>query len=314
MSDKHYLALSGGVGGAKLAHGLAQVLAPEQLTIAVNVGDDFEHLGLPIWPDLDTVLYTLAGIANPDQGWGRADESWQVLDELKQLAGPSWFLLGDKDIALHLARRHLLDQGLDASTVAQSLAKRLGIHQRVLPVSNDPLRTLVETDEGWLEFQRYFVGRRAEPTLQSLQFKGAQQAQLAPGVREALTHPGLAGVILCPSNPYLSIMPMLAVAELKERLQTLTVPVVAVSPIVAGMALKGPAAKIMAELGVEPKANTIAELYHDFVDLTLVDNADAELVAGDRRCLATATVMKTVDDRKALARQCLAEIERLQQC
>ncbi len=309
----HYLALSGGVGGAKLAHGLAQVLAPEQLTVAVNVGDDFEHLGLPVWPDLDTVLYTLAGKANPEQGWGRSGESWGVMEELRALNAPDWFLLGDKDIALHLLRRSLLEQGLTPSGVAAQLAQRLGVEHRVVPVTDQSLRTLVDTDEGVLAFQRYFVGRRAQPVLQQLQYQGAEQARLSPAVQAALDHPQLAGIIVCPSNPYLSVMPMLAVAGLRQQLMQARVPILAVSPIVGGMALKGPAAKIMTELGVTPRADITAELYCDFVDLTLVDRVDADLVEGNARCEVADTVMRSLEDRQALARACLQHLQ-LMQC
>lgn len=300
-----YLALSGGVGGAKLALGLSQVLPAESLLVAVNVGDDFEHLGLTICPDIDTVLYTLAGVVHPQQGWGRNDESSQVLDELRRLGGDSWFMLGDRDIALHLLRRQLLQQGLTLSEVTAQLARRLGIAATVAPITDAPVRTLVETDQGRLAFQDYFVRLRCQPMLRSLEFHGARSAVLSPAVRAALHSEALAGVILCPSNPYLSVAPMLAVTELRERLRTLKVPVVAVSPIVAGEAIKGPTAKIMRELNVEPTAGVIAELYADFVDVVLVDTADAQLAATDKRFVVAPTVMKTTEQKMALARDCL---------
>ncbi len=311
--SKHYLALSGGVGGAKLADGLAQLLPPEQLTIAVNVGDDFEHLGLPVWPDLDTVLYTLAGKANPEQGWGRAGESWGVMEELRALGAPDWFLLGDKDVALHLLRRHLLQQGLSPADIAAQLARSLGVHHLVVPVTEQPLRTLVDTDEGRLEFQRYFVGRRAEPVLRGLTYDGAEQAHLSPAVAAALQHPELAGIVICPSNPYLSVMPMLAIPGFREALQSSPAPVIAVSPIVGGVALKGPAAKIMRELGVEPRATITADLYGDFVDLSLIDTTDAALAEGVSSVAVAPTVMRTREDRKALAATCLQVLQELAQ-
>lgn len=305
----HYLALSGGVGGAKLAQGLAQVLTPEQLTIAVNVGDDFEHLGLPIWPDMDTVLYTLAEVADVKQGWGRADESQAVMDELRSLGGPDWFMLGDKDIALHLLRNGLLKQGLTPSDIAGVLCQRLQVAHTVLPVTDQPIRTQVDTDEGLLAFQEYFVGRRAEPTLKSLQFSGSDQAQLSPGVRAALSHPTLAGIILCPSNPYLSIQPMLAIKELRDALVQAKVPVLCVSPIVGGQALKGPAAKIMAELGLEPRATLVADLYQDFIDKVLIDTVDKHLVADDDpRFWVCNTVMRRESNRADLARVCIGQL------
>jgi LPPG:FO 2-phospho-L-lactate transferase len=305
-----YLALSGGVGGAKLVAGLAQVLPAESLIVAVNVGDDFEHLGLTICPDIDTVLYTLAGIVHPQQGWGRADESWSVLDELRRLGGDSWFALGDRDIAFHLLRRQLQQQGHTLSKICTELARRLSVATTVAPISDDPVRTLVETDRGRLAFQDYFVRLRCEPVLRSLEFAGATAATLAPAVRAALESTDLAGVIVCPSNPYLSVAPMLAVSELRQRLRTLSVPVVAVAPIVAGEAIKGPTAKIMRELGVQPDARVVADLYADFVDAVIVDTADAHLAALDKRFVVAPTVMKTNEQKVALARECVALIER----
>lgn len=307
----HYLALSGGVGGAKLVAGLAQVLPPQSLTVAVNTGDDFEHLGLTICPDLDTVLYTLAGVVHGQQGWGRADERFGVLDELRRLGDDAWFTLGDRDIALHLLRRQLLTQGLSLSEVSIELARRLGVTACVLPISDQPVRTMVQTDQGTLAFQDYFVRQRCAPTLTAIEYEGAAQARLAPGIAALLASPRLAGVIVCPSNPYLSLAPMLAIRELREALRHLHVPVIAVSPIVAGDAIKGPTAKIMRELGVQPHAGVIAELYADFVDAVLVDETDAALAACDALFVVAPTVMKTLDDKIALARRCIAVCESL---
>lgn len=299
------LALSGGVGGAKLVAGLAAVLPAEALTVAVNVGDDFEHLGLTICPDLDTVLYTLAGLAHPQQGWGRADESWQMQDELRRLGGLTWFQLGDRDLALHLLRRELLDRGLTLSATMEEIARRFGVSVRVLPISDAPLRTIVNTDEGPLPFQDYFVRRRCEPRLKSLHFESADRAELAPGVLAVLDDPNLGGVILCPSNPYLSVAPMLAVQGLRERLRQRAVPVIAVSPIVNGQALKGPTAKIMCELGVEVSSRSIADLYSEIADHLVVDSADAALAQDDARIAVTKTIMHTESEKVALARFCL---------
>lgn len=304
------LALSGGVGGARLAAGLARVVPAESLTIAVNVGDDFEHLGLTICPDLDTVLYTLAGVVNPEHGWGRADETWHTLDTLRALGGESWFLLGDRDIALHLLRRQLLSTGCSLSEAMRTIAQRLGVAAHVVPVTDAPLRTRVRTaGDGTLAFQDYFVRRRCVPEVRALEFDGASVAPPSPGLLEALDDPALAGVILCPSNPYLSVAPMLAVSGLRERLRAVKAPVIAVSPIVGGKALKGPTAKIMRELGVEPTATVIAGLYADFVDRIVVDECDAALVAGDPRFAVTCTVMCDDDSRAALARACLQLLE-----
>jgi LPPG:FO 2-phospho-L-lactate transferase len=245
------------------------------------------------------------------QGWGRADESWNVLEEIRRLGGESWFALGDRDIALHLLRRQLLQQGLTPSQASVEISRRLGVAITVVPVSDHPVRTLVATDQGRLAFQDYFVRLRCEPQVRSLEFEGAASAPLAPAVRAALERPDLAGVILCPSNPYLSVAPMLAVTELRERLRALTVPVLAVSPIVAGEAIKGPTAKIMRELGVQPTAGVIGDLYRDFVDAVVVDTADAALAAADGRFVVAPTVMKTQEQKAALARHCLALIDRL---
>ena len=310
-SSPLYLALCGGVGGAKLVHGLAQVLPAESLVVAVNVGDDFEHLGLTICPDLDTVLYTLAGRVHPQQGWGRADESWGVMDELRRLGGEDWFALGDRDIALHLLRRQLLDEGMTLSQATADLARRLDVRHTIAPISDQPVRTNVDTTEGPLAFQHYFVRRRCEPVVRAIRYEGAENATLAPIVVEALQSPRLMVVIVCPSNPYLSIAPLLAIPELRPRLQTLQAPVVAVSPIVAGSAIKGPTAKIMRELGVQPAADVIDDLYRDFLDAVIVDEADAALANGNPRCVVAPTVMHTVEEKAALAQECIALIQRL---
>jgi LPPG:FO 2-phospho-L-lactate transferase len=309
-SSPTYLALCGGVGGAKLVAGLAEVVPAESLVVAVNVGDDFEHLGLTICPDLDTVLYTLAGLVHPQQGWGRADESMGVMDELRRLGGDTWFVLGDRDIALHLLRRDLLERGLTLSEASAALAQRLNLSVTITPVSDDRVRTMLETDQGRLAFQEYFVRRRCEPVVRSVDFTGADDAALAPAVLAALENPDLAGVIVCPSNPYLSIGPMLAIPELRRRLRELDVPVVAISPIVAGMAIKGPAAKMMQELGVQPAADVIAKLYEDFVDVVVLDTADAILAKSDSRFVVMPTVMHAMEQKIALARDCIALIQR----
>lgn len=215
-----YVALCGGVGGAKLAFGLAHALPPGELTIAVNTGDDFEHFGLLICPDLDTVVYTLAGIADAGKGWGRASESWLVQEELARLGGPTWFQLGDKDLALHLYRRSLLDGGNNLCGVTTALANTLGIKHTIVPMSNDPVRTIVETDEGALAFQNYFVARRCEPRVSGFRYEGAATARVSPALTAALNAPDLAGIILCPSNPFVSIGPILALPGMRDQLRT----------------------------------------------------------------------------------------------
>jgi LPPG:FO 2-phospho-L-lactate transferase len=303
------VALCGGVGGAKLAYGLARALPPHELTIVVNTGDDFQHFGLTICPDVDTVMYTLADSDNRDTGWGRAAETWAVMDELGRLGGDTWFKLGDKDLALHLMRRQQLDRRERLTTVTRHLAARLGVKSAVLPMSDEPVRTIVETSEGDLAFQDYFVRRRCEPKVTGFRFEGAAQARPSPEVAAALSRPELSGVVICPSNPYVSIGPMLAVAGIREELERTKVPVLAVSPIVAGRAIKGPAAKMMAELGGAVSGLEVARLYTNLIDAMLLDEQDRALLEerreDDARLFFAPTVMRTPEDRIALARACL---------
>jgi LPPG:FO 2-phospho-L-lactate transferase len=303
------LALSGGVGGAKLALGLARVLEPKSLTIVANTGDDFQHLGLYVSPDLDSIMYTLANIANPETGWGRAAESWSFLGALAELGGESWFRLGDKDLAVHVLRTQWLARGDSLSDVTARLCGALGVQARLLPVSDDPVRTIVLTKEGELTFQEYFVRRRCEPAVVGFRYEGALQSRASRGLMEALEDPDLEAVVVCPSNPFVSVGPILAVPGVKERLRALRVPIVAVSPIVGRRAVKGPAAKMMAELGIEASALAIARGYaeRDLIDGFVLDRADAqqadEVSRLGVRPLATPTVMQSLDDRVRLARE-----------
>jgi LPPG:FO 2-phospho-L-lactate transferase len=306
-----WVALSGGIGGAKLSLGLARLLG-ERLTVIVNTGDDFEHLGLAVSPDVDTTLYTLAGIANPETGWGRCDETWSCMQAVAELGGPAWFRLGDKDLATHLERTRRLRAGETLTAVTAHLAGRLGVTARVLPMSDDPVRTLVETDAGTLSFQDYFVRRQCRPIVRSLRYEGAAAARMPAPVAAALAARTLAGIIVCPSNPWLSIDPILAVPGLREALRAGGAPVVAVTPIIGGKAVKGPTAKIMAELGVEPGVAGIARHYGALLDALLVDAADAETATGlPVRTSVTDTLMHTEGDKVALARRCLALCETL---
>lgn len=293
------VALCGGVGGAKLAAGLAAVLPPDELDIVVNTGDDFEHLGLLICPDIDTVLYTLSGNADRTQGWGRADESHGVMAEVAALGGPTWFSLGDKDIALHLLRRELLAAGGSLTRITADLARRLGVNARVLPMSDQPVRTIVHSDAGALAFQDYFVRLRCEPRVSGFDFAGADDTAISPELDALLASPGIEAIILCPSNPFVSIGPILAVPGLRDRLRATGAPIVAVSPIVGGQAIKGPAAKMMAELRVPVSAQAVADHYGDWIDALVVDEADAA-IAGPRIHVRQ-TVMRTDADRAALA-------------
>jgi LPPG:FO 2-phospho-L-lactate transferase len=299
------LALAGGVGGAKLAEGLYRALPPEDLTIVVNTGDDFEHLGLAICPDLDTVCYTLAGLANPETGWGHAGESWQALESLAALGGPDWFRLGDKDLGTHLERSRRMAAGEPLSAVTRDFCAAWGIACSVLPMSDQPVRTIVESEEGDLAFQDYFVRRRCEPAVRGFRFQGAEAVQPAPGLLEAMAAADL--VVICPSNPWVSIAPILAVPGLRGALTEKIL--VAVSPIIGGAALKGPAAKMYRELGMEPSALAVAEHYGDLVHGLVIDNEDAgqaePIAALGIMPLVTDSIMQDGADRLWLAREVL---------
>jgi LPPG:FO 2-phospho-L-lactate transferase len=300
------IALSGGVGGAKLALGLARVMPPEELTVVVNTGDDFEHLGLSISPDIDTVAYTLAGIANRELGWGRHDETWSFMETMESLGGETWFRLGDRDVALHVERTRRLRDGETLSAVTADLCRRLGIRSRVVPMSDDPVRTRLRTAEGWLDFQEYFVHRRCEPVVHELLFQGAGAARAHPEFIAALTDPFLQAIVICPSNPFISVEPILAIPGVRQAMIDSPAPIIAVSPIIAGQAVKGPTAKMMKELGLDPSAGTVAHRYHDLLDGYVIDHADmSEVVSIDARVTLAQTLMRTMEDREALARTVL---------
>lgn len=273
------VALAGGVGGARFAVGLAALLPPEGLTIVVNTGDDFEHLGLSISPDLDTVTYTLAGLANPATGWGRSDETWSFMESLGELGGETWFKLGDRDLALHAVRTAALKHGSRLSDVTREIAQRLGIKHAIVPMSDEPVRTIVLTDAGELAFQDYFVRRRCEPRVSGFRFAGSEDARAAEPLRKLIERGGIEAVLVCPSNPYVSIEPILTVKEIRDWLDRRAFPVVAVSPIVGGKAVKGPAAKMMHELGFESTASAVARHYGRLVDGWVIDERDAGLTA-----------------------------------
>lgn len=299
------IALAGGVGGAKLAAGLQATLPPGALTVIVNTGDDFEHWGLTICPDIDTVLYGLAGVNNPQTGWGRAGETWGVLTETERLGGEAWFRLGDRDLALHLLRNRWLNEGATLTQTTDRLRQALAVPSRILPMCNQPVRTLVHTDEGDLPFQDYFVRRRCEPTFRGLTFVGAGKATLSPEVAESLH--AAAQIIICPSNPYLSVDPILAVPGLREMIEASAAPVVAVSPIVGGRALKGPAAKMMREMGyLEHLPLTIVEHYAGLLDGFVIDQQDrAEQSRLPLPSLATDTIMTDLSSKQRLAAEVL---------
>lgn len=298
MAD--YLAITGGVGGAKLALGLAHVLPADKVAFAVNTGDDFEHLGFAISPDIDTLTYTLSDLANKELGWGRHDESWAFMEALEQLDGETWFRLGDRDLALHAFRTAALKAGRTLTEVTAEIGQRLGIRQAILPMSDDPVRTTVLTPDGPLAFQHYFVRDRCAPTVTGFEFRGVESARLNPEIEALL--PGLKGVIICPSNPFVSVDPLLSIGDTRARLAALDVPVVAVSPIVGGIAIKGPTAKMMAELKIPATAAAVANHYDGLIDGFVLDSEDADLVGTlNVPSVATQSVMLTLADRIALA-------------
>jgi LPPG:FO 2-phospho-L-lactate transferase len=300
------IALSGGVGGAKLALGLSRILPPEDLLVVVNTGDDFEHLGLSISPDIDTVAYTLAGLANREVGWGRHDETWSFMETMKSLGGETWFRLGDRDVALHVERTRRLRAGQTLSAITDDLCRRLGVGPRVLPMSDDPVRTRLLTEDGWIDFQEYFVHRRCEPVVKELDFHGAASARAHPDFLAALVDPYLQAVVICPSNPFISVEPILAIPGVREAMAACKAPVIAVSPIIAGRAVKGPTAKMMTELGLDATAGNVAQRYADLLDGYVIDHADmSEVVSIDARVTLAQTLMTTMEDREALARTVL---------
>jgi LPPG:FO 2-phospho-L-lactate transferase len=295
------LALSGGIGGAKLALGLSRVLPPGELTIVANTGDDFTHLGLSISPDIDTLVYTLADLANPELGWGRRDETWSFMATLATLGGATWFRLGDRDLAMHVERTRRMRAGETLTKITGDICRRLGIGPRILPMTDGRMRTRIRAESGWLDFQDYFVRLRCEPVVQELAFEGDGQPQ--PAFLSALADPALTAVVICPSNPFISVEPILSLPGVRDALNACRAPIVAVSPIIAGRAVKGPTAKMMAELGLNPSARAVAEWYGDLLDVYIVDHADAGQMDGvHRRIFATKTLMLTLEDRESLAR------------
>ena len=317
-TDLKIVALAGGVGGAKLAEGLAQIAKPENLTVIVNTGDDFVHWGLNISPDLDTVCYTLAGLANPVTGWGRMDESWNVFEQMERLGAEAWFRLGDKDLATHLERTRRLKNGEPLSSITRDFCARWGIRHTVLPMTDDPCATMVDTVEsGELAFQEYFVHQRCEPTVKGVRFAGIKNAKPAPGVIEALE--AADAVVICPSNPWVSVDPILKLIPPHFR-RKWGGPgggvAVAVSPIIGGKTVKGPAAKMFAELGIEPSALAVASHYGSAI-LTgfVLDEVDAGLTEAVSALgivpISTNTIMNLSDNRRQLAQDVLNFLQRL---
>jgi LPPG:FO 2-phospho-L-lactate transferase len=303
------VALAGGVGGAKLAEGLAQLLPPDELSIVVNTGDDFEHFGLYICPDIDTVCYTLAGLSNPETGWGRRGETFHALESIQAIGGPSWFRLGDKDLATHLERTRRLHAGQSLDQVTQEFCQAWGVRHTVLPMSNQPVRTMVNTcDLGELAFQEYFVHQDCEPKVTGFRFTGVESAMPSPGVLEAMDKAD--AIVFCPSNPWVSIDPILAVKGIRSAIAPKTV--VAVSPIIGGQTIKGPAAKMYREMGIQPSPLAVVNHYAGLLSGFVFDNIDADL---ERKIpipvSITQTIMKNQDGRYRLAQDVLNLIQKL---
>jgi LPPG:FO 2-phospho-L-lactate transferase len=307
VKKERVLALSGGVGGAKLALGLRNIVPAGKLTIVANTGDDFEHLGLHVSPDIDTLLYTLAGLDNPETGWGRRDETWTFMAALSALGGETWFRLGDGDLAIHVERTRRMRAGEPLSHIIRDFADRLGVRAAIVPMTDDPVRTRVRTAAGWLDFQRYFVEQQCRPAVTEFSYHGATTAKPHPDFLAALAQPELRAIVICPSNPFISVEPILAVPGVREALWACAAPVVAVAPIVGDQAVKGPTAKMMRELGLKVSAETVAERYADLLDGYIVDDRDAPLLATlPIPAIATKAVMVSLADREQLAKMTLA--------
>ena len=308
MSSPRVLALAGGVGGAKLVVGLAQCLDPGDLVVGVNTGDDDVFHGLHVSPDLDTMMYTLAGLSNPETGWGLQGDTFQALSMLRSYGSDTWFNLGDRDLATHIRRTQLLGQGLTLSEVTAQLCSALGVRHAIVPMSDQPVRTMLDTPDGRLSMQEYFVRRRAQPDVSAVQYEGASDASPSPGLENGLSQARM--LVICPSNPALSVSPIVAVAGVKERLAGFSGIRVAVSPIVGNDAVRGPAGRIMAGLGQEVSVVGVARAYREFCDVLVIDQQDEALApavadVGLRPVVAN-TIMNSLQDRVDLARTVLS--------
>ena len=300
---KSVVALAGGVGGAKLALGFSHILGSEELTVVVNTADDDRFYGLHVSPDLDTVLYTLAGVSNAEMGWGLAGESFRTLDRLKEYGVDAWFNLGDLDLATHLYRTKMLDEGKTLSEVCQQLARSLGVEHKILPVTDSPIKTMVETQDGIMSFQEYFVKNRCDPIVKSIDFNGSSNCTVTPGVRQAVLNMVL--LVFCPSNPFVSIAPILSVPGFKEMIESFSGKSIGVSPIVGGEAIKGPAAKMLKELGHDVSPVGVARQYVGLCNTFIIDEKDVdlkqEIESLGMNVFVTQTIMETDQDKKRLA-------------
>lgn len=310
MSQARVIALSGGVGGAKLALGLSKILKPENLLIVANTGDDFEHFGLTICPDLDTLTYTLSGENNAELGWGRQGETWNFMEATRQLGGEAWFNLGDKDLALHVYRSQLLKNGVSLTAVNAEITGKFGIGPLVVPMCDEPVRTIVQTPDGPLAFQHYFVREQCRPMVTGFHFEGSEAALPNPKITEFIQAGPVDAVVVCPSNPFISIDPILNVPGMRDVLVASGAPVIAVSPIVGGEAVKGPTAKMMTELGLAQSAITAADYFREFIDGFVLDTADVsdedEISALGLRVVVANTFMQSLEDRVTLAQDVLS--------
>jgi len=306
------VALAGGVGGAKLIFGLARASDTLDLTVIVNTGDDFDHLGMRICPDIDTICYTLAGLANPDTGWGRVDESWNFITELKAIGGEDWFRLGDKDLATHVERTKRLNEGQTLSKIIKDFCDLWNVKHLVLPMSDQEVATIVSTLEyGEIPFQDYFVKKKCEPTIMSFRFAGINNADPAPGVIDSIEQAD--AIVICPSNPWVSIDPIINIANILPSLRQKTI--IAISPIVGGKSIKGPAAKMYSELGIQPSAFAIAKHYQNLIKAIVIDDQDISLKKDITNLgiipFNTNIVMKTPEDKINLGKDVLNYIDRI---
>ena len=314
MSDKNFIALSGGIGGAKLCFGLNQILEPKQLQVIANTGDDFLYLGFYISPDIDTLIYTLAGINNKEEGWGRADETWKTHNVLGQLGADNWFKLGDKDLALHLHRSKAMRNGETLTSITQDIAERFEIGSKILPMSNHMIQTILHTEKGLLSFQDYFVKEANKPKIKKISFK-SKHPETTKEVLEAINDPGLTGFLIAPSNPYLSVDPILSIDKIKQTIMESNKPRIAVSPIIGEDSVKGPTSKIMKEMGLEVNVTTIAKHYENLIDGLIIDNTDEEYVqaieSSGIKVKVSNILMNNNDDKIRLAEEAIEFLNEL---
>jgi LPPG:FO 2-phospho-L-lactate transferase len=307
------LALCGGVGGAKLAYGLSKIVPPKDIVFLVNTGDDFIHFDLNISPDLDTVMYTLAELNDPKKGWGLRDETWNNLESLKEYGVDTWFQLGDKDLATHIRRTQLLKDGMKLSDITRSLSQSLGVQHIILPMSENPVQTIVKTDQGELCFQEYFVKYQCEPKVEQIKYVGNETAETPIYLKELINKNKLSGVIICPSNPYLSVDPILSIKEIKTFLLETDIPILAVSPIIDNDSIKGPTSKIMREMDIDPSVESIAQHYSGLIDVLVIDHKDTNCqpITDSMTYVADSIYMSNSEEKISLANNCIEQIKKL---